>query len=369
MSDTILHDPLAKRLLRSCWSLALGGHAFLSVPFSGSGSVPRVYYGGARPGDIGGPLVKIKRLKNRFPEHRWLFNVVYVLSNAPYLPTSALKNFKNRGIPMVHNQNGVFYQAWYAGDWHAQNATMARSYHLADHVFYQSAFCQTAANKFLGQREGAGEILYNAVDTSLFSPDLNRARDSSVFRFLITGKIDDHLFYRLESTIRGLALARKQGLDATLEIAGWIGDNARRATQELAKDLNVETAVVLSGPYRQEEAPAVYQRADAYVMTKHNDPCPNTVLEAMASGLPTLYSNTGGVPELVAACGVPLACEESWEVPKVPEANAIAEGMLKIAESQSILAEASRDRAVAKFDIGPWLGRHDTVFRQLIGSL
>ncbi len=142
-----------------------------------------------------------------------------------------------------------------------------------------------------------------------------------------------------------------------------------RAAQELAKDLDIENAVVLSGAYRQEDAPTVYRRADAYVMTKHNDPCPNTVLEAMASGLPVLYSNTGGVPELVETCGVSLACEESWEVSKVPNAKAIAAGMLKIAENQSAMAAASRDRAVAKFDIEPWLDRHNTVFKKLIGPL
>ena len=37
----------------------------------------------------------------------------------------------------------------------------------------------------------------------------------------------------------------------------------------------------------------------------HNDPCPNTVLEALSCALPVVYSNTGGVPELVGPdCGV-----------------------------------------------------------------
>ena len=63
---------------------------------------------------------------------------------------------------MVHNQNGVFYPAWYEGDWQRQNEVMAHSYHLADYVFWQSEFCRRTANMFLGKRKGPGEVLYNA---------------------------------------------------------------------------------------------------------------------------------------------------------------------------------------------------------------
>ena len=34
-------------------------------------------------------------------------------------------------------------------------------------------------------------------------------------------------------------------------------------------------------------------------MLKYKDPCPNSVIEAMSCGLPILYSNSGGLPELV----------------------------------------------------------------------
>ena len=40
-------------------------------------------------------------------------------------------------------------------------------------------------------------------------------------------------------------------------------------------------------------------------MLKYKDPCPNSVIEAMSCGLPILYSNSGGLPELVNnRCGV-----------------------------------------------------------------
>lgn len=364
-----LKDPWTKKLLRHAYTAVCGAQVLCNL------AVPRreqlaVYYGGARRGDFGGPLVKVKRLREYFPEVRWGYNLVYLLSNTPYLPGMALDILKRRGIPMVHNQNGVFYKAWYAGDWAAQNRRMARSYHAADWVFYQSEFCRQAADKFLGARAGRGEILYNAVDTTRFCPadDLG-AKTSEDYRFLVTGKIDKHLYYRLESTIEGLKIACDGGLYARLKIAGWIDSEARSRAQSQASGLGLADRVEFTGPYTQEQAPGIYRSADAYVMTKHNDPCPNTVLEALATGMPILYSDSGGVPELAGTdAGIALLCPEDWDATRAPTAEAIGDGMLQIAAGHSAFAQAARRRAVERFDIGHWIDRHRSVFQQLVSQ-
>ena len=363
----VRRDAAPRHLLRGGYRLLVGLAvlASLSVPERRNGI--RVFYGGARAGDIGGPLVKVKRLRERFPERRFGFTVVYTLSNAPYLPEFALRAIKARGIPIVTNQNGVFYPGWYGGDWRAMNAEMAPAYHLADHVFWQSVFCRRAADHFLGVRQGQGEVLYNAVDTAHFKP-ANR-QPSRPFTFLLTGKIDSHLFYRIEASLKGLAAARVKGLDARLMLAGWIADDALQRTNETARALGVSAAVSYAGSYTQEQAPGVYRQADAYVMLKHNDPCPNTVLEAMACGLPVVYSDTGGVRELVGEdSGIAVPCEEDWEKPRWPDADAVAAAMMAAAENRDRLALAARKRAIERFDILPWIERHRAVFAALVGE-
>jgi len=363
----MLHDPLSKKILRWGWSSVLAVHALLSVPFFARSGGVRVFYGGARPGDVGGPLVKVKRLRALFRERLWRYNVVYVLSNTPYLPDFALALLKLRGVPIVHNQNGVFYPGWFTGDWQARNRRMARTFHKADHVFFQSEFCKRSAEKYLGPREGAGEVLYNAVDTDFYRPaDATAPLDGRVFRFLLTGKLDEHLFYRIESSLRGLALAVESGLDAVLDIAGWVAPDAIARTTALAAELGVEKRVRLTGPYTQEQAPAIYQSADAYIMTKHNDPCPNTVLEALATGLPVLYSDTGGVGELVGDAGIGLKCVQSWDEPHAPKPEAIARGLVDIVARHDTLSLIARKRAVERFDLSHWEQRHAEVFARLI---
>jgi glycosyltransferase involved in cell wall biosynthesis len=365
MTGKTHRDPLLKSLLRSGWRAALLAQTLAATPLSGGGGGPRVFYGGARAGNVGGPLVKVKRLKEYFPEHAWTFNLVYALSNAPYLSAAALDWLRWRKIPIVLNQNGVFYPGWYAGDWKGMNAVMARAYHRADHVFWQSDFCRRAADRFLGQRQGPGEVLFNAIDTRRFRPA--EARPERPFSFLVTGKIDAHIAYRLEATVAGLAAARAAGLDARLIVAGWVADAARAAAEDRIAQLGLKGAVTFTGAYTQEGAPAVYQSADAYVMTKYLDPCPNTVLEALACGLPVLYSASGGVPELVGAeAGVGLPLPEEWEAIHAPTAEAIGEGMLAVAKTAPAMSVAARARAVAEFDIAPWIDRHARIFRSLL---
>ncbi|MCC2110529.1 MAG: glycosyltransferase family 4 protein [Hyphomicrobiales bacterium] len=358
-------DPLLKALARRGYRAALGAASIADMALPRRDGVA-VYYGGARAGDIGGPLVKVKRLKQYFPEQRWGYTLVYVLSNAPYLPEAALRRLKRRRIPIVHNQNGVFYPAWYDGDFEAENARMAVPYHLADYVFWQSAFCKRSADRFLGERSGPGEILFNGIDTGHFRPATDRD-PARPFTFLITGKLGGHLDYRVTGTIEALALVRRGGLEARLAIAGWVEDGLKARAAALAQRLGIAGAVVFSGPYTQEQAPDIYRAADAYVMTKHNDPCPNTVLEALASGLPVAYSSSGGVPELVGAkAGAGIAAPEIYDKVWAPDAVNIAAAMAEVAAKRETMAAAARQRAVESFDITHWIGRHEAVFTRLV---
>ena len=364
-----LRDPAHKRLLRWGYGAALTLQTFATARRRGGAA--RVWYGGARAGDVGGTLVKLKRLTARFPDCRRDYNLVYLLSNAPYLGTAALRRLRAQGVPMVLNQNGVFYPAWFDGDCAAMNARMARAYHAADHVFWQSEFCRRSADRFLGPRDGAGEILHNAVDTRRFVPAAQGAREVDGLTFLMTGKFDGHMAYRPRTAIEALARVRRGGLEAQLVVAGRMAPQLKAELQALAARAGVAAATRLTGGYGQDEAPAIYAAADAYLALTYNDACPNAVIEAMACGLPVIYSQSGGTPELVGTeAGMALAVEQGWERIQVPAPDAVAEAMAAVASAvrRGTMAEAARRRAVERFDIETWLARHAAVFGTLLGE-
>jgi len=368
MAEQIFLDSFAKKFLRKAWQTLVSLHVIASRLTCGGGGTARVFYGGARSGNLGGPLVKVKRLLEYFPQNRWKYNLIYLLSNAPYLSLLALKLISNKNIPTVLNQNGVFFPGWYGGDWKKMNLAMANSYHRADYVFWQSNFCRRAADHFLGKREGPGEILFNAVDTKIFKPA--NSRPERPFTFLLTGRIDAHLTYRIETSLTGIKVARECGLDCRLLVAGWVHPYALDIAKQLVHKLRLVDHVDFLGQYTQEIAPSVYQSADAYIITKYLDPCPNTVLEAMACGLPVLYSASGGVPEQVGKdAGVGLQVEENWEGPPiVPSTDAIASGMLEIYAKSNKMSVAARLRAENNFEITHWVDRHAQVFQMLLDT-
>ena len=363
-------DPLLKAVARAGYRAVTGARATVFARRARPGAAPSVFYGGARSGDNGGPLVKVQRLQQAFPQSSGGFNLVYSLSNAPYLSPTALDRLNARGTGIVHNQNGVFYPGWYDGDWERENARMAAAYHRADHVFWQSRFCRECADQFLGQRQGPGEILFNAVDTTHFSaPDPRTATGAQPFRFLLTGKIQAHLSYRLEDTIAGLAAVRANGLDATLTIAGQLDAGAIAAANSAATRAGIRDHVHLLGPYTQQTAPDIYRAADAYVMTKHADPCPNTVIEAMACGLPVAYVASGGVPELVGPeAGAGVAADDNWDQPFRPSAEALAGVMQAVAENHHKMATAARQRAITAFNLESWIARHREIFQSVLAA-
>lgn len=325
----------------------------------------RVFFGGSRSGNVGGPLVKIKRLKNYFQEYSFRFNIVYTTSGNCFLTKSAVKHLKKKNYPIILNQNGVFYPAWFNGNYHDRNLLNQYLYHQADYIFWQSKFCKNTSEKFLGKRIGSGEILYNAVDTKVFRPTSRKHKN---FNFLITGSINKKNNYRISSVLYALVDVLKYEPKVYLIIAGDIADKIYFISE--SKRLGIINNVKFLDKFKQEDAPKIYQMADAYITMSFQDNCPSAVIEAMSCGLPILYSASGGIPELVDKySGIGLKVASSWQSIQIPDCEAISKGMINILENKRFMSKASRKRAVEKFDIKYWYGRHEYIFNYYLEKL
>jgi glycosyltransferase involved in cell wall biosynthesis len=326
----------------------------------------RVFYGHDEvpdPDDVAtGGTAKFQRLVGRWPNHPTDFSLLYLGST--WLPRDLrplLWIARRRRAAIVLNQNGVGYPAWAGDRAEAFNRPLRRVFEAADRVLFQSEFCRRSAELFVGTPRGEWEVLHNAVDVSRFVP----APAPEGGPVLLAAGDQTQGAYRLELALRTLAHVVRTYPDARLLVTGRVLEDPTPSIRRLGLEGRVE----LVGRYRQADAPAVYRRAHVLLHTQLNDSCPSVVLEAMASGVPIVYSASGGTVELVedeAGIGVPH--EESWERLLPPEPAALADAVDRVLRDLERYRQAARSRCVERFALEPWLDRHETLFSALVGA-
>jgi teichuronic acid biosynthesis glycosyltransferase TuaC len=98
--------------------------------------------------------------------------------------------------------------------------------------------------------------------------------------------------------IEALALLRRQGIDAALNIIG--AGPERPALEALSQRLGLDDRVRFLGPLPQQDLVAWYGAADMLVLASEREGWPNVLLESMACGTPVVATAVGGIPEIVA---------------------------------------------------------------------
>lgn len=345
----------------------------IGPPPAGTGI--HVYYGRSdlplADSTYGGGIIKCNDLVKRFPAIDKRFNIMYIVNSAlPYCPPVTLSYAKRIGAKLVLNQNGVAYRGWHGDGWERQNDTNRLYYEQASYIFFQSRFSQLSAETFVGPAPKHSEVLYNPVDTKVFVPRTEYLPLDPIC-LLLAGS--HWHFYRIQAAIDTLYHLRDAKVYAHLFIAGrcrWKTPEAAalKDLQDYVQKMGLTERVTWLGPYRQQNAAAMFHKAHILLHTKYNDPCPRLVVEAMASGLPIVYSKTGGLPELVgeeAGIGVPSPLD--WEQDHPPAPEALSEAVQVVAYDYEAFRRQARQRAVERFDLQPWLDRHEVIFKSLVG--
>ena len=136
-------------------------------------------------------------------------------------------------------------------------------------------------------------VVPNGVDTVRFRP-LERGSDDR--RIRVFGTVTNLRPEKgLANLVRAAALLRSQHPELRLVI--WGDGPLRPELEGLVKSLGLDHAVQLPGNTR--DAERALSTMDAFILPSLSESCSNSLLEAMAVGLPVIASNTGGNPELV----------------------------------------------------------------------
>jgi glycosyltransferase involved in cell wall biosynthesis len=144
-------------------------------------------------------------------------------------------------------------------------------------------------------------IVPNVVDTSLFRPD--GIPLAAPPRLLAVGLLYDAKGY--EFLLEAASILDREGREFRLDV---VGDGPRRADYErLTEELDVRHRVTFHGLVPKPEVARLMREASAFVLASRYDNNPSALVEALASGLPVVATDVGGIPELVDASNGLLA--------------------------------------------------------------
>jgi glycosyltransferase involved in cell wall biosynthesis len=191
-----------------------------------------------------------------------------------------------RGTPVVVNYRGGEAREYLAASARWVKPSIGRAARLV----VPSGFLQ----QVFGELGLSCVIIPNIIDLDTFHPAPEPPPDTA-FTLVITRNLEP--IYGLDTAIRAFAIARKAFPDIQLKIAGSGPQGGE--LESLVEHLGLSGAVIFLGRLERADIVALYHGAHAMVNPSRVDNMPNSVLEALACGLPVISTNVGGVPYIV----------------------------------------------------------------------
>jgi glycosyltransferase involved in cell wall biosynthesis len=216
-------------------------------------------------------------------------NIMHIMANSGWswhlFAAPAIWLAKLRGVPVIVNYRGGEAASFLAASQRAVQASMCR----AARLIVPSAFLQ----EIFAQHAMSSAIVPNIIDLARFQPREPRNTDSA---HLVVARNLEAL-YDNATALRAFKLVQAQFPHARLTIAGT-GPQEQHLRQ-LAVELGIGNAVAFAGRLDRDAMAALYRSADIMLNPSLADNMPNSVLESMASGVPVVSTNVGGVPYMV----------------------------------------------------------------------
>jgi len=215
-------------------------------------------------------------------------DVLHVMANSGWawhlLAAPAVWIAHLRERPAIVNYRGGEAERFFAGQFRWVRPTLER------------ACCVVVPSGFLHEvfaRRGLkAEIVPNIVDLGRFRPGPGvRGR----LHIVVARNLED--VYDIPTALRAFARVHATHPHARLSVAG---SGPRRADLEgRSAELGLGAAVTFTGRLENERMADLYRGADLLLNPSLVDNMPISLLEAMASGVPIVSTNVGGIPYLV----------------------------------------------------------------------
>lgn len=282
------------------------------------------------------------------------FDAALIIAGTRRLPD--LNQIRRRGIRLVQRLDGVNWvqRVKWSGIRYTTRAIygnfllslIRRSY--ADRVIYQSQFIKKWWEDWYGIADKPASVIVNGVDLDFYNPNGAAARPNDFYRLLL---LEGSLARGLNSGLfHGVAVAEKLAEKYPIEVV--VAGHVDEATKRQINAVKRKTSVKFLGTLPREEIPQLARSSHLMYCAEVNPPCPNSVIESLACGLPVIGFESGALKELVGTSAgviVPYGADP-WKL-ETPNISALAESAEEALEKQDQFRAAARRRAESNFSL------------------
>ncbi len=280
---------------------------------------------------------------------------VLVIAGTRHL--GVLTKIKDRGIPIVQRLDGMnwVHRKTYTGVRHFLrseiNNWILRQIRekYANKIIYQSKFSRDWWNRIYGEISKPATVIYNGVDLGRFSPTKSKNVNANLLNAIVVeGHIKNGLELGLKNVVRALHVFASYGQKKVqLFVAGEVPLDIRK---KLSEDVKIE--IIWGGVISREQIAVQLRQADVFFSAELNPPCPNSVIEALASGLPVAAFESGAIRELVSKTSGIIAPYggDIWNLDDA-DPHGLALQLAKNQESLESIGKAARRRAERMFGL------------------
>jgi glycosyltransferase involved in cell wall biosynthesis len=225
---------------------------------------------------------------------------------------------------------------------------------LAHHIVYQSTFTADWWSCVYKKNTSPFSVIHNGVDLEQYSPTPKNALPADLIRLLVVeGRFGGGYEVGLENAVRfSQALMRIGDKKVKLILAGDPGKS------QPAKYRHLDW-IDWRGIVAREDLLALYRSAHLLFSSDIRASCPNSVIEALACGLPVVGYDTGALLELVgveAGAIQPYGANFSKLQPANPEP--LAESALHLLSARDQFSTNAHRRAEKLFDLNTMVRRY-----------
>ena len=317
-----------------------------------------------------GPGNRTKHMIEAFGNYYINPNLAYAQSSwsMEHLESTVTRAVR-RNVPIVMNQNGWYYPAWYPGDWKLANKQLLQAHQRSNRVIFQSHFCVEAMSALTGVMPHQPVVLHNAVNVPTGNFTVRNPSRPILWLSGAFHRDADHILLPALEAIEILSQEMKED-SPLLKIAGYFDQGALKSewygkVQSKLISLVSRRRCLWLGKYAASELPGLIEDVSLGLHLTSKDSCPNAVLERMALGVGHIYAKSGGTPELIGEAGIGVNSPLDWNRQTPVNVDELVEAMKLGLGCWRILGSNSLNRVKEKFSWDKYINAHKKIFLEV----